>query len=32
MLILRVDDLNGAANVLNEAGIRLATKAEIQKI
>jgi len=32
MLILRVDDLNGAANVLNEVGVRIATKAEIQNI
>jgi hypothetical protein len=32
MLILRVDDLNGAANVLNEAGGRLVSKEKIQKI
>jgi len=32
MLILRVDDISGATRVLNEAGIRIATKAEIQKI
>ncbi len=32
MLILRVDDLNGATRVLDEAGVRIATKAEIQNI
>ncbi len=32
MLILRVDDISGATRVLSEAGIKLATKAEIQKI
>jgi hypothetical protein len=32
MLILRVDDLNGAANVLSEAGVRVATGEEIQQI
>ena len=32
MLILRVDDLSGATRVLGEADVRVATKAEIQKI
>jgi len=32
MLILRVDDVKRATEVLSEVGIRLATKAEIQKI
>jgi len=32
MLILRVDDISGATRVLNDAGIRLVTRAEIQKI
>ena len=32
MLILRVDDISGATRVLNEAGVRLVTRAEIQKI
>jgi len=32
MLILRVDDVKRATEVLNEAGVRIATKAEIQKI
>jgi len=32
MLILRVDDISSATRVLSDAGIRLATKAEIQKI
>ena len=32
MLILRVDDISGATRVLNEAGVRVATKAEIQNI
>jgi len=32
MLILRVDDISSATRVLSEAGIRIATKAEIQKI
>ncbi len=32
MLILRVDDLNGATNVLSEAGVKIATREEIQKI
>ncbi len=32
MLILRVDDISGATRVLSDAGIRIATKAEIQKI
>ena len=32
MLILRVDDISGATRVLNEVGVRIATKAEIQKI
>ena len=32
MLILRVDDVNGAAEVLSEAGVRVATREEVQKI
>lgn len=32
MLILRVDDTKGAARVLNEAGVRIATREEIQNI
>jgi len=32
MLILQVDDISGATRVLNEVGVRLATKAEIQQI
>ncbi len=32
MLILRVDDVKGAAEVLNEAGVRVATREEIQQI
>ncbi|KAF5436608.1 hypothetical protein C5S35_08350 [Candidatus Methanophagaceae archaeon] len=32
MLILRVDDIKRATEVLNEAGVRVATKAEIQNI
>jgi hypothetical protein len=32
MLILRVDDLKRATQVLNEAGVRLATREEIQSI
>jgi hypothetical protein len=32
MLILRVDDIKRAAQVLSEAGVRIATKEEIQKI
>lgn len=32
MLILRVDDLKRAAEVLNEAGVRVATREEIQRI
>lgn len=32
MLILRVDDLKRATQVLNEAGVRLATRVEIQNI
>jgi len=32
MLILRVDDVKRAAEVLNEAGVRVATKGEVQKI
>jgi hypothetical protein len=32
MLILRVDDVSSATRVLSEAGIMIATKAEIQKI
>lgn len=32
MLILRVDDLKRATQVLNEAGVRLATREEIQNI
>ena len=32
MLILRVDDVSSATRVLSEAGIRIVTKAEIQKI
>jgi len=32
MLILRVDDLKRAMQVLNEAGVRLATRVEIQNI
>jgi len=32
MLILRVDDISGATRVLNEAGVRVATGKEIQKI
>ena len=32
MLILRVDDIKGATRVLSEAGVRLATKGEIQQI
>ena len=32
MLILRVDDIERAAQVLSEAGVRIATKEEIQKI
>jgi hypothetical protein len=32
MLILRVDDVKRAAEVLSEAGVRVATRAEIQQI
>jgi hypothetical protein len=32
MLILRVDDIKSATEVLNEVGVRIATKAEIQNI
>jgi len=32
MLILRVDDIKRATEVLSEAGVRLATKGEIQQI
>ena len=32
MLILRVDDVKRATEVLNEAGVRVATREEIQKI
>ncbi|KAF5432400.1 hypothetical protein C5S36_08690, partial [Candidatus Methanophagaceae archaeon] len=32
MLILRVDDVKGAKEVLNEAGVRVATGEEIQQI
>jgi hypothetical protein len=32
MLILRVDDVKRAAEVLSEAGVRVATREEIQKI
>jgi hypothetical protein len=32
MLILRVDDVKRAAEVLSEAGVRVATKGEVQKI
>jgi hypothetical protein len=32
MLILRVDDISGATRVLSEAGVRIATGEEIQKI
>ena len=32
MLILRVDDIKRAAEVLNEAGVRVATREEIQQI
>lgn len=32
MLILRVDDITRAAQVLSEAGVRIATKEEIQEI
>ncbi|MCK4735047.1 MAG: hypothetical protein KAT65_21520, partial [Methanophagales archaeon] len=32
MLILRVDDVKRAVEVLNEAGVRIATKGEIQNI
>ncbi len=32
MLILRVDDVKRAAEVLSEAGVRIATKGEIQQI
>jgi hypothetical protein len=32
MLILRVDDITRAAQVLNAAGVRIVTKEEIQKI
>ncbi|MCW3140361.1 MAG: ACT domain-containing protein [Methanophagales archaeon] len=32
MLILRVDDIQRATEVLNEAGVRLATREEIQQI
>jgi len=32
MLILRVDDTKRAAQVLNEAGVRMATRVEIQNI
>jgi hypothetical protein len=32
MLILRVDDISGAANVLSEAGVRVATGKEIQNL
>ncbi|NQE04557.1 hypothetical protein C5S32_01685, partial [ANME-1 cluster archaeon GoMg1] len=32
MLILRVDDIKGATEVLNEAGVRVAMREEIQKI
>ena len=32
MLILRVDDVKRATEVLNEAGVRVATKGEIQRI
>nr|QNO52488.1 hypothetical protein CGEPLDJD_00008 [Methanosarcinales archaeon ANME-1 ERB6] len=32
MLILRVDDVKGAAEVLSEAGVRVATRGEIQRI
>jgi hypothetical protein len=32
MLILRVDDVKRATEVLSEAGVRIATKAEIQQI
>jgi hypothetical protein len=32
MLILRVDDVKRAAEVLSEAGVRVATREEIQQI
>ncbi len=32
MLILRVDDVKRATEVLNEAGVRVATKGEVQQI
>jgi len=32
MLILRVDDVKRAAEVLSEAGVMVATKGEVQKI
>ena len=32
MLILRVDDVKGAAEVLSEVGVRVATREEIQQI
>jgi len=32
MLILRVDDIQRATEVLNEAGVRLVTREEIQQI
>lgn len=32
MLILRVDDIKRAAHVLSEAGVRIATREEIQRI
>jgi hypothetical protein len=32
MLILRVDDVKRAAEVLSEAGVRVATREEIQRI
>jgi len=32
MLILRVDDIRRATRVLSEAGVRLATREEIQQI
>ncbi len=32
MLILRVDDVKGATEVLGEAGVRVATRGEIQRI
>lgn len=32
MLILRVDDIDRATHVLNEAGVRIATREEVQEI